>query len=99
MPAANPPRRRSRPSLNARKASANTSATIQRTASWELLSSVRSNSGNVRADERTAKTATLTARATNAIRMRALCSVPWLDRSSVSRRIGPNSPTAPAASM
>jgi hypothetical protein len=74
------------------------SATIQRTASWELLSSVRSKSGNVRSEERTANTATETASAMNAIRISPLCTVPWLERMSVSSRIGPNSPTAPAAS-
>jgi len=42
--------------------------------------------------------ATPTARPTNAIRISALCTVLWLDRISVSSRIGPNSPTAPAAS-
>ena len=54
-PAAKPPSSRSRPELVRRAAaSANTSTTIQRTASWELFSSVRSNSGSVRCDDRTA---------------------------------------------
>ena len=48
-PAANPPSSRSRPSSDASSASANTSTTIQRTASCELFSIVRSNSGIVRA--------------------------------------------------
>ncbi len=71
---------------------------IQRTASCELVSSVRSNSGIVRLEKRTANTATLTAMATNAIRIKALCNVPCAERSSVNRSRGPNSPTAPAPS-
>ena len=68
-PAAKPPSSRSRPSSEASRASANTSTTIQRTASCELFSSVRSNSGRVRSDDRTAISATPTASATNAIRI------------------------------
>ena len=47
-PAANPPRSRSSPRSEASRASANTSTTIHRTASCELLSSVRSSIGIVR---------------------------------------------------
>ena len=54
MPAANPPSSRSRPRSDASSPSANTSTTIHRTASCELFSIVRSNSGIVRPDERTA---------------------------------------------
>jgi hypothetical protein len=97
-PAANPPRSRSRPSSEASSASANTSTTIQRTASCELVSMVRSSIGMVRPADRTASTATPTASATNATRISALCSALCVDRTSVSSRIGPNSPTAPAAS-
>ena len=98
MPAANPPRSRSRPRSAASQASRNTSTTIQRTPSCELASIVRSSNGIVRSAERTARTATSTATTTNAIRISALCSVPSVERTRVSRRIGPNSPTAPAAS-
>ena len=97
-PAAKPPSSRSRPSSEASSASAKTSTTIQRTASCELFSIVRSKSGTVRSDERTASTATVTAAATNAVRMIALWTAVWVVRSSVSSRTGPNSPTAPAAS-
>ena len=34
----------------------------------------------------------------NATRISALCNALWVESTSVSRRIGPNSPTAPAAS-
>ena len=71
-PAAKPPSSRSRPRSDASSASANTSTTIQRTASCELFSIVRSNSGSVRPAERTASTATATASATNATRISAL---------------------------
>ena len=47
-PAANPPSSRSSPSSKASRASAKTSTRIQRTASCELLSSVRSSIGNIR---------------------------------------------------
>ena len=57
-PAANPPSSRSRPSSEASSARANTSTTIQRTASCELFSSVRSNSGTDRLEDRTATSAT-----------------------------------------
>ena len=97
-PAANPPSRRSRPSSEASSASAKTSTTIQRTASWELESIVRMKSGSVREDDRTATRATPTARATKPIRIAALWTVLCDERISVSSRIGPNSPTAPAAS-
>ena len=97
-PAANPPSRRSSPSLLASSASAKTSTTNQRTASCELDSTVRSNSASVCPDERTATTATATATRTNATRISALCSALCVERTSVSSRIGPNSPTAPAAS-
>ena len=97
-PAANPPSSRSRPSSDASSARANTSTTIQRTASCELFSIVRSNSGTARPDERTAISATPTASATNAIRIAAWWSALPVDRTSVMSRIGPNSPTAPAPS-
>jgi hypothetical protein len=96
-PAAKPPSSRSRPRWEATSASAKTSTTIQRTASCELVSIVRSNNGIVSDAERTARTATVTARATKAIRISALCSALCVERTSVSSRIGPNSPTAPAA--
>ncbi len=97
-PAANPPRSRSRPRSDASSASAKTRTTIQRTASCELDSSVFSNSGIVRPAERTASTATPTASATKPTRMSALCTALCVERTSVSSSIGPNSPTAPAAS-
>ena len=59
---------------------------------------MRSSNGNVRSEERTANSATATASAMNATRITALCSVLCVDRMRVSSRIGPNSPTAPAAS-
>ena len=97
-PAANPPSRRSSPRSEATSASANTSTTNQRTASCALVSIVRSITGIVRSAERTASTATPTASATNATRISALCNALWVESTSVSSRIGPNSPTAPAAS-
>jgi len=97
-PAANPPRSRSRPSSEASSASANTSTTIHRTASCELVSIVRSSIGTVRPADRTASTATPTASATNATRIAAWWMALPVERISVTSRIGPNSPTAPAAS-
>ena len=58
MPAAKPPSSRSSPSSDASSASAKTSTTIQRTASCELDSIVRSNSGSVCVEDRTASEAT-----------------------------------------
>ena len=97
-PAAKPPSSRSSPSSEASSASANTSTTIQRTASCELFSIVCSNSGSVRDEERTASTATATASATKLIRMSGVVHRACVESTSVSSRIGPNSPTAPAAS-
>jgi hypothetical protein len=97
-PAANPPRSRSSPRSDARRPSANTSTTIQRTASCELFSSVRSNNDTVRPEERTASSATATASPTKAHRMIALWIAVCVERIRVMRRIGPSSPTAPAAS-
>ena len=98
MPAAKPPSSRSSPSSNASSASANTSTTIQRTASCELFSIVCSNSRSAGDLERTASSATATASPTKPSRISALWIALWVDRISVSSRIGPNSPTAPAAS-
>ena len=59
---------------------------------------MRSSSGTVRPADRTATTATPTASATNAIRIAAWWIALPVERASVTSRIGPNSPTAPAAS-
>ena len=97
-PAANPPSRRSSPSLFGAAPTRRRGRRTTGPPAAKLDSTVRSNSGSVRSDERTATMATATATRTNATRIRALSSALCVERTSVSSRIGPNSPTAPAAS-
>ena len=98
IPATNPPSSTSSPSVPASATSPNTSTTAIRTASWLLDSSVRSSSGQPRHADRTDTTASATAMPTNASRMNVSWTGFWPDRISVTSRIGPNSPAAPAAS-
>ena len=75
----------------------NTSRTATRTAAWPLDSIVRSSAPHVDPIDRTATTAVPTASSTKTMRMTALCRLLCDDSTIVIRRIGPNSPTAPAA--
>ena len=98
IPATKPPSRTSRPSLPASRTRPKTSTTVTRTASWLLASKVRSSAGQPRQASRTETSATASARATKAIRIAASCRGWSVERKSVTSRIGPNSPTPPAAS-
>ena len=88
----------SRPSEPASPTSPNTSTTARRTPSWLLDSNVRSTTGHPRVESRIETSARPIARTTNAMRITASWSGCDVDRIRVMSRIGPNSPTAPAAS-
>ena len=72
--------------------------TAIRIGSCELVSSEPSNVSQPAPIQRIAKTAARTATAMKSIRIRPLVSGVSVEKKKVISRIGPNSPTAPAAS-
>ncbi len=98
IPATKPPSSRSRPSFEARKTRPKTSTTVSRTASWLLASKVFSSSGQPRQAQRIEPTARISARAMKASRISDSCRALSVESTSVTSRIGPNSPIPPAAS-
>ena len=98
MPATKPPSRRSSPRSLARPASPKISTITRRTGSWLLVSSAFSATGQPRAANRTDAAATATASTANPASTSASVSGRPVERTTVTRTIGPNSPTAPAAS-
>ncbi len=98
IPATKPPSRTSRPSSLASRTRPKTSTTVIRTASWLLASKVRSSAGQPRQASRTEVSARTRAIADEAIRITASCSGCLAESTRVISRIGPNSPTPPAAS-
>ena len=69
-----------------------------RIASWLLASRVRSSAGQPRPTARVESTAIARATRTKRIRIPASSTGCSVERKSVTRRIGPNSPAAPAPS-
>ncbi len=98
IPATKPPRTTSRPSSAARAARPNTSNAASRTASWLLASIERSSAPQPTGAVRTETRAMTIASAMNSSSGNARLIASWVERTSVSSRIGPNSPIAPAAS-
>ncbi len=99
IPATNPPSSSSRPRLAASATRLKIRTTASLTASCPLDSSVRSSAGQPRKTARTAKTDVMTARPMNASRIPAPLTGLSVDSTTVSSRIGPNSPIAPPARM
>ena len=97
MPATKPPSRRSRPSSAASATSPNTSTTANLMASWVLVSSVPS-SGASRANRAHGHQRDTTAMRDEGQQDQRRASGWVVESHSVISRIGPNSPTAPAAS-
>ena len=97
-PATKPPISRSSPSSWASATRPNTSSTAIRTASWLDCSSERSSNGQPWKAPRTAASATSTASTMKTIRITASWTGWVVESTSVTSRIGPNSPIAPAAS-
>ena len=97
-PATKPPRRMSRPRLLAIATRPKTRTTAIRTASWLLDSRVLSSRVQPGTIRRTETSAIAIASATKATRISASFAGCPAERTRVIRRIGPNSPIAPAAS-
>ena len=98
MPAANAPSRLSRPRSAATTTSATISRMMMRTGNWVEVDRWRwSISTSLGGWGRDASAATPTARPAKMINRTASTPALWALSSSVTARIGPNSPTAPAA--